>query len=260
MTRTITEPPMTDEAKNDSPRLSPGEPSGEGDAAREAFAEIKRRVSRAREMMAEDYPQEDQSVTRASAHLLGVFCLTGKVEAALAPPVGSEACLSCGGKGYVEHEGGEGEGYPSRPEIEDCPSCTAPPSPGGADGLEPVAWLMTHKTTGATGYAFEREPEAYAREHYTVTPLYARPPEAAAEIEALRARVEWQPIETAPKDGQGVLAICATAYSPVSHVTWWLDGWVHYSRPAEKWHGGVGKWFPTHWMPLPEAPAQQEGV
>ena len=67
--------------------------------------------------------------------------------------------------------------------------------------------------------------------------------------------VGWQPIETAPRDGESILAICATAYSPVAGVTWWQDGWTHYSRPAEKWHGGVGKWFPTHWMPLPAAPS-----
>lgn len=82
----------------------------------------------------------------------------------------------------------------------------------------------------------------------------------AAEVarEAVRAlRQEpsgWQPIETAPKDGCSVLAICGTAYSPLAGVTWWQDGWTHYSRPAEKWHGGVGKWFPTHWMPLPAPP------
>lgn len=65
----------------------------------------------------------------------------------------------------------------------------------------------------------------------------------------------WQPIETAPKDGESILAICATAYSPVAGGTWWNEGWTHYSRPDEKWHGGVGRWFPTHWMPLPQAPA-----
>jgi hypothetical protein len=64
----------------------------------------------------------------------------------------------------------------------------------------------------------------------------------------------WRDIATAPKDGQSILAICGTAYSPLAGVTWWQEGWTRYSRPAEKWHGGVGKWFPTHWMPLPPAP------
>ena len=63
----------------------------------------------------------------------------------------------------------------------------------------------------------------------------------------------WRDIATAPRDGQSILAICGTAYSPLAGVTWWQEGWTHYSRPAEKWHGGVGKWFPTHWMPLPPA-------
>jgi len=65
----------------------------------------------------------------------------------------------------------------------------------------------------------------------------------------------WMPIESAPKDGESILAICGSAYSPLANVTWWADGWTHYSRPDDKWHGGVGKWFPTHWMPLPPLPA-----
>jgi len=61
----------------------------------------------------------------------------------------------------------------------------------------------------------------------------------------------WPTIDSAPKDGSEIIAICASAYSPTAHETWWQDGWTHYSRPDEKWHGGVGKWFPTHWMPMP---------
>lgn len=41
---------------------------------------------------------------------------------------GEDRCAACGGKGYVEDEGGEGEGYPSKPEIEAC-ACTAPARP-----------------------------------------------------------------------------------------------------------------------------------
>lgn len=49
-----------------------------------------------------------------------------KLIAALATREEAPACKKCGGKGYTEHEGGEGEGYPSRPEIEAC-SCRAQP-------------------------------------------------------------------------------------------------------------------------------------
>lgn len=59
----------------------------------------------------------------------------------------------------------------------------------------------------------------------------------------------WRTIDSAPTDGQTILAICASAYTPTAFDTWWQDGWTHYSRPDDKWHGGVGKWFPTHWMP-----------
>lgn len=76
-----------------------------------------------------------------------------------------------------------------------------------------------------------------------------------AEIDALKAEREWQPIETAPKDGTEIVAfrplaeetgdprivVCKTSKHPklssqgVEHFT---DRWCH----------------PTHWMPLPPAP------
>jgi hypothetical protein len=74
------------------------------------------------------------------------------------------------------------------------------------------------------------------------------------------ATTSWQPIETAPRDGSDILLICNTAYTPEASIGWWsADGWRHYSRPEEKWHGGVVKWFPTHWMPLPAPPGIGEG-
>lgn len=36
------------------------------------------------------------------------------------------SCRECGGKGYTEYEGGDGEGYPSNPVIENCSLCTHP--------------------------------------------------------------------------------------------------------------------------------------
>jgi len=66
---------------------------------------------------------------------------------------------------------------------------------------------------------------------------------------------QWQPIETAPKDGQtidlwsgnGRYADCK--WHPTrGFVHWWVDGfdtfeWVRLDYP------------PTHWMPLPPPPA-----
>jgi len=56
--------------------------------------------------------------------------------AALATREEAPACNTCGGKGYTEHEGGEGEGYPSRPEIEAC-SCRAQPQ--AREDAQPVS-------------------------------------------------------------------------------------------------------------------------
>jgi len=69
---------------------------------------------------------------------------------------------------------------------------------------------------------------------------------------------DWQPIETAPKDGTLVLTwsarLCCVArwkdyerepYKPHPSYRWygWIDGYDGEDIPD-----------PTHWMPLPEAP------
>jgi len=97
-----------------------------------------------------------------------------------------------------------------------------------------------------------------------------------AEIERLRARVaEWQPIETAPQDGRTLLL----GYFN-SHGKWrtmrgqWMsadfiaDNWEEPENGEPGWHETSVEadqcptcWFttPTHWMPLPAAPAQTKG-
>ena len=63
---------------------------------------------------------------------------------------------------------------------------------------------------------------------------------------------EWQPIETAPKDGSDVLV-------------WWPD-WMaqpirvaHYEQRHDIWLTGRDSAAqpPTHWMPLPAAPGEE---
>lgn len=67
---------------------------------------------------------------------------------------------------------------------------------------------------------------------------------------------EWQPIETAPKDGSDILVwddfeISITFWGKTAHVP--IYGWIQVDfgdlydlEPMEP--------QPTHWMPLPEPP------
>lgn len=76
---------------------------------------------------------------------------------------------------------------------------------------------------------------------------------------------EWQPIETAPKDGTRILLhtrwdgdeITPDAFDEVQ-IGWWDDGNA-LDDPASIWHRPA-RWEldkvgdPIHWMPLPEPP------
>ena len=79
---------------------------------------------------------------------------------------------------------------------------------------------------------------------------------------------EWQPIETAPRDGTSVLLwglVAGEISGPDKETGFagegeWAEG-THY-KPDEDWwllSGGdcYSTWCkPTHWMPLPEPPNQ----
>ncbi|NDB68765.1 MAG: hypothetical protein EB015_12325 [Methylocystaceae bacterium] len=58
------------------------------------------------------------------------------------------------------------------------------------------------------------------------------------------ALLEWQPIETAPKDGENVIVTDGDEVN----VGWW-----EFYNPEPEWGGYI--LFPTHWMPLPPPPA-----
>lgn len=68
---------------------------------------------------------------------------------------------------------------------------------------------------------------------------------------AAPAAQAWQPIETAPKDGTRVLVYCRYAGRLVAGAEW------RHSEPrAIQWEAVNGVIVtPTHWMPLPAAPA-----
>ena len=77
------------------------------------------------------------------------------------------------------------------------------------------------------------------------------------ENERLKAdaeRIEWQPIETAPKNGTDILVMTGETM----HVVRWINihGDFDYWAVDDNKHGPFtlrGK-APTHWMPLPEPP------
>lgn len=66
---------------------------------------------------------------------------------------------------------------------------------------------------------------------------------------------EWQPIETAPKEGRMVLAKYVGHHDHPTTL-WWLT-LGQWSWKYGNWNDGIepcGLADPTHWMPLPEPP------
>ena len=65
--------------------------------------------------------------------------------------------------------------------------------------------------------------------------------------------MDWQPIETAPKDGTVVLL--AGCRKPVAAA--WLEDEIDYWHVDDNKLGpfALGGPAPTHWMPLPKPPA-----
>ena len=83
--------------------------------------------------------------------------------------------------------------------------------------------------------------------------------EAERQLAALRTQApdSWRPIETAPKDGTRVL-LSGMPYGPKVDVGAW--GITTYNRSAKAYNRGWttfpgNETNPTHWMPLPAAPA-----
>lgn len=85
--------------------------------------------------------------------------------------------------------------------------------------------------------------------------LYSRPKVEAMLIEC-RNKFEWQPIETAPKDGKYYLLYKNGRINNARwrDGTWGGEGWCY--EMAENIANGHTKNMPTHWMPLPEPPVE----
>ena len=72
--------------------------------------------------------------------------------------------------------------------------------------------------------------------------------------------MEWQPIETAPKDGdQVLLRVAARFHKRTAHFAaqgyWACDHWVIFNADE-----AVQRVEPNHWMPLPDPPESAPNV
>ena len=65
----------------------------------------------------------------------------------------------------------------------------------------------------------------------------------------------WQPIETAPKDGAVVLGYSCDVTGPVFASMAWSEELGTWALEPTAWGDQSWEWPEvTHWMPLPESP------
>lgn len=69
--------------------------------------------------------------------------------------------------------------------------------------------------------------------------------------------MDWQPIETAPKDAGNILLAVRVGKLRKVTIGWWGSG--YYDRATKSYRGGWGDahsrdLIATHWMPLPPPP------
>lgn len=84
---------------------------------------------------------------------------------------------------------------------------------------------------------------------------------------------DWQPIETAPKDGTPVLLFAGasiqhdSAPKPFFHVSRWVNETRERWEPKSEWElvrviEDASHWesweLPSHWMPLPAPPQEDQ--
>jgi len=81
---------------------------------------------------------------------------------------------------------------------------------------------------------------------------------------------DWQPIETAPRDGTDVIVGFDRADTWIVHVAWWRTGeeygctandrgWWSYTLGSVTQEQLDEDRTPTHWMPLPDPPVSISG-
>lgn len=74
---------------------------------------------------------------------------------------------------------------------------------------------------------------------------------------------DWQPIETAPKDGTPVILYLRAPWSRVEMAQWYEPWKSWQANIYEMIEGdevlGIGSAIPTHWMLLPAPPTPTKG-
>lgn len=72
----------------------------------------------------------------------------------------------------------------------------------------------------------------------------------------------WRPIESAPKDGTGIILASWGGTSDGYAFPWWLEEseWVgDWLLTAERLQAHLGSFPATHWMPIPPPPGDEGG-
>lgn len=124
-------------------------------------------------------------------------------------------------------------------------------------------------------FLVDEEPEAMdviSHDLEFIAEMRASLPTLITTIRALMEAVEekvgnpnlngWQPIETAPKDGTGIIVIDMSAEKPEpGYANWIFDCWSAVDGEFEGAEGDEALFHamvwvsPTHWTPLPQPPA-----
>jgi len=132
---------------------------------------------------------------------------------------------------------------------------------------EPVAWITNESLYGLkTGRTNSKGavPVHASRSYVAKTPLITTTQAEAYKDACVREALQWQPIETAPKDGttilvwfrqHGAMTVCwgDRDYNHTSEYAIWLvDDHKHGPYPVR----GYSRGDDTHWMPLPPPPTE----